>query len=93
MIGQKLGSYEIIEEIGKGGMATVYRAYQPSIERDVAIKVIGRSIAGNERRSSVFNVKPVSLLVWNIFTSCRYMTSMAPMNPHILLCVILRAAR
>ena len=48
MIGQKLGSYEIIEEIGRGGMATVYRAYQPSIERDVAIKVIGRSIAGNE---------------------------------------------
>ena len=29
-------------------MATVYRAYQPSVKRDVATKEIGRSIAGNE---------------------------------------------
>ncbi|MFN8528254.1 MAG: serine/threonine protein kinase [Anaerolineae bacterium] len=45
MIGTRLGPYEIIEEIGKGGMATVYRAYQPSVGRYVAIKVIHRSIA------------------------------------------------
>ncbi|MDX1993060.1 MAG: serine/threonine-protein kinase [bacterium] len=38
------GAYEIIEEIGKGGMATVYRARQSSVERDVAIKVIKGSI-------------------------------------------------
>lgn len=45
MIGQKLGSYELIEEIGHGGMATVYRAHQASIKRDVAIKLIRKNIA------------------------------------------------
>jgi serine/threonine protein kinase/tetratricopeptide (TPR) repeat protein len=40
MIGSRLGAYEIREEIGKGGMATVYRAHQPTVDRDVAIKVI-----------------------------------------------------
>jgi serine/threonine protein kinase/uncharacterized protein YraI len=45
MIGTRLGPYEILEEIGKGGMATVYRAYQPSMDRDVAIKVIHLAIA------------------------------------------------
>ncbi|MFN8378328.1 MAG: protein kinase [Anaerolineae bacterium] len=49
MIGTRLGPYEIIEEIGKGGMATVFRAYQPSIGRYVAIKVIHRAIATDDR--------------------------------------------
>ncbi len=40
MLGQKIGSYEILEEIGRGGMATVYRAYQSSVNRFVAIKLI-----------------------------------------------------
>jgi serine/threonine-protein kinase len=45
MIGTRLGPYELIEEVGKGGMATVYRAYQPNVDRFVAVKVIHRSIA------------------------------------------------
>jgi len=36
----RLGIYESLTEIGRGGMATVYRAYQPSVDRYVAIKVI-----------------------------------------------------
>jgi len=43
MIGKKLRAYEITEEIGSGGMATVFRAYQPSMDRHVAIKVIRAS--------------------------------------------------
>jgi hypothetical protein len=38
--GQTLGQYRIIEQIGRGGMATVYRAVQPSLSRQVAIKVL-----------------------------------------------------
>jgi serine/threonine protein kinase/tetratricopeptide (TPR) repeat protein len=47
VIGSRLGPYELLEEIGKGGMATVYRAYQPSTDRQVAVKVIQRSLADN----------------------------------------------
>lgn len=47
MIGQQLGSYSILEEIGSGGMATVYRALQPNIKRDVAIKIIKQSQVEN----------------------------------------------
>lgn len=40
MIGRRLGQYEIVAKLGAGGMATVYRARQTSVDRDVAIKVI-----------------------------------------------------
>jgi eukaryotic-like serine/threonine-protein kinase len=40
LIGTRIGNYEIIALLGKGGMAVVYRARQLNIRRDVAIKVI-----------------------------------------------------
>ena len=40
MIGSKLGDYEILRLIGKGGMGAVYEAVKPSINRRVAIKVL-----------------------------------------------------
>ncbi len=47
LIGQRLGQYEIVALLGKGGMATVYRARQLNIERDVAIKVIRSDLVEN----------------------------------------------
>ncbi len=49
MIGSKLGPYELLEELGRGGMATVYRAYQPNVDRFVAVKVIHRSVASDSK--------------------------------------------
>jgi len=43
--GTTLGPYELLEVIGKGGMAAVYRAHQPSMDRDVAIKVMSLDLA------------------------------------------------
>ncbi len=40
MIGEQIGEYRIVSVIAQGGMATVYKAYQPSFERFVAIKVL-----------------------------------------------------
>src|ERR1700682_313387 len=37
--GEKLGPYEILAPIGAGGMGEVYRARDPRLKRDVAIKV------------------------------------------------------
>ncbi|NDJ52665.1 MAG: protein kinase [Chloroflexi bacterium] len=42
LIGQYLGQYEIRMVLGKGGMSTVYLAYQPSMDRTVAIKALPR---------------------------------------------------
>jgi len=41
---EKIGRYEIKGELGRGGMATVYRAYDPSFEREVAVKVLPREL-------------------------------------------------
>lgn len=40
MIGRTLGGYQIIEQIGMGGMATVYKAYDASTDRYVALKTL-----------------------------------------------------
>jgi predicted Ser/Thr protein kinase/cytochrome c-type biogenesis protein CcmH/NrfG len=38
--GENVGSYRIIEKLGQGGMATVFKAYHPALDRFVAIKVL-----------------------------------------------------
>src|SRR5437870_5331900 len=37
---KQLGKYDVIERLGRGGMAEVYKAYQPSLDRFVAIKLL-----------------------------------------------------
>jgi len=49
LIGQTLGPYRLISQIGAGGMATVYKAYQPSMDRYVAIKVLPPYLSQDEQ--------------------------------------------
>jgi len=40
LVGKTLGQFRIVERIGAGGMATVFKAYQPVLDRYVAVKVL-----------------------------------------------------
>ncbi len=55
LIGHTLGSYQIIDQIAKGGMATVYRAHQKSVGRDVAIKVLPPNFTHDDTFIERFN--------------------------------------
>jgi branched-chain amino acid transport system substrate-binding protein len=54
LIGRQFGHYQIVAPLGEGGMAAVYRAYQPSMERFVAVKVLPRHMASSEEFVSRF---------------------------------------
>ena len=45
MIGRVVGTYEIVERIGEGGMGTVWRAVDVMLEREVAIKAVRSDLA------------------------------------------------
>ena len=46
-IGTRLGAHEVIAKLGKGGMGEVYRARDKKLDRDVAIKVLPRSVTAD----------------------------------------------
>ena len=52
--GSRLGAYEIVSLLGAGGMGEVYRAVDTDLKREVAIKVLPESLAGDADRLARF---------------------------------------
>jgi serine/threonine protein kinase/tetratricopeptide (TPR) repeat protein len=52
--GTRLGSYEVLAAIGEGGMGEVYRAFDPRLGRDVALKVLPADMARDPARLERF---------------------------------------
>jgi serine/threonine protein kinase/HAMP domain-containing protein len=53
-VGRKLGRFEIVEHIGEGGMAQVFRAFDPEINRSVALKILKEEHCQNEEYKARF---------------------------------------
>ncbi len=51
------GRYQLLEQIGSGGMAEVYRARDPILDRYVAIKVLRKDFSGNEEFQKNFRLE------------------------------------
>ncbi len=52
--GTRLGGYEITAKLGEGGMGEVYRATDPALKRDVAIKILPAAFANDPERLARF---------------------------------------
>src|SRR5438046_10679770 len=46
--GRRIGDYQLLRRLGRGGMAEVYLAEQLSLRRQVALKVLKKSLAGDQ---------------------------------------------
>ena len=62
--GSRLGPYEIVAPIGAGGMGEVFRARDPRLGRDVAIKVLPASFSADPDRFSPYS--PSSRMLLNV---------------------------
>ncbi|HHN47204.1 MAG TPA: hypothetical protein ENN09_07165 [Planctomycetes bacterium] len=46
--GRMLGPYKVVSEIGRGGMGVVFKAHDPVLDRDAAVKILSPHLASDE---------------------------------------------
>ena len=63
--GTRIGSFEVIDAIGAGGMGEVYRARDPKLNRDVAIKVLPDALTSDPERLARFRREAQMLAALN----------------------------
>jgi Tol biopolymer transport system component len=63
--GSRIGPYEVVEQIGAGGMGEVYRAHDTSLGRHIALKVLPDSLAGDPDRLARFEREARTLAALN----------------------------
>ena len=63
--GRRLGAYEIVAEIGAGGMGEVYRARDTSLRRDVAVKVVHAALCSSAESLARFRHEARALATLN----------------------------
>jgi serine/threonine protein kinase len=61
LTGKQFGAYEIVAPLGEGGMGAVYKAYQPAMERFVAVKVLSRTLAESKEFTNRFQREAIML--------------------------------
>ncbi len=54
MVGTTISHYKVLEKIGQGGMGTVYRAQDTTLDREVAIKVLPKQFTQDPQRLARF---------------------------------------
>src|SRR5438552_10551410 len=54
LLGQRLGSYQVLSLLGAGGMGEVYRAHDTKLARDIAIKVLPKAFVDDPDRLGRF---------------------------------------
>jgi TolB-like protein/Flp pilus assembly protein TadD len=65
LVGQTLGHYRILEQIGAGGMGVVYRARDEQLERDVAVKVLPTGVLIDDAARKRFRKEALTLAKLN----------------------------
>src|SRR5690242_16067236 len=68
--GTRLGPYEIVSPLGAGGMGEVYRARDPRLSRDVAVKVLPEHLSANPEIRARFEREAKTVSSLNLPNNC-----------------------